>query len=457
MKKYFIVFLFIILFAAENIALASSNLSFIRDAETEKFLRDIETPILRAAGLNVNNIRIYIVNDSEINSFVGGGQNIFVNTGLIRKFNTPNALIGVLAHETGHIAAGHIARSSEQAQEINQQMIIGYLLGIGAMISGQGDVGSAVIFGGSQTYQRLYMKYSRGQEEAADKLAVSYLDKIHYPANGLFDLLKSFKREEIGLKDQDEFYLSHPVTTKRIDFIKSHIELTKYDDQKINQLLIKEMQWILVKLEAFIDNPDQIVIKYQNIEDSDLKFYALAIANYRLGKINQAVDDIDKVIANNRGNGFLYELKAQILLKSKQTMAAILNYHQALKLIAKKDNLLVKISLSEAIIALNSGDKELLQLAINYLKSATNQENDNPLIYRDLAATYIQIGDKARYYLSLADFNLSIGNQVAAIKFAKLAKENLDKNSVTDLIHLDDIISSYDSSTLSSARKEGAV
>jgi predicted Zn-dependent protease len=443
-KKYFLIFLFItlhILLTLKNTAFANNSISFIRDAEIEKFLHDIETPIIEAANLNLNDIKVYIVNDNAINSFVSGGQNIFVNTGLIRKFNTPDALIGVLAHETGHIAAGHIARSSEQAQDITAQMIISYLVGIGAMLGGQGDIGSAVIFGSTQSYQGLYMKYSRGQEEAADKLAVSYLDKMQYPANGLLELLQSFKRDEIGIKGQEinEFYQSHPITTKRIDFIKSHIALTKFDDTKINQPLLKQMGWILVKLEAFIDNPDQLLLKYQNIKDGDLKFYGLAIINYRLGKTNEAIKNINEVIANNPANGFLYELKAQILFESGNIVDAIINYHKALKLIAKKDNLLIRISLSNAIIALNSNDQELLELAIRYLKSALLQENNNPLIYRSLAAAYSQIGDMGKYYLSLADFNLAIGNKEAAIKFAKLAKENLDKNAINDLMHGDDI------------------
>jgi predicted Zn-dependent protease len=441
MKKLIFALIFYILFIAANTAFANNSLSFIRDAETEKFLHDIEAKIVKAANLNVNDIKVYIINDSTINSFVSGGQNIFVNTGLIRKFNSPDALIGVLAHETGHIAAGHIARTSEQVQNITNQMIISYLLGIGAMLSGQGDIGSAVIFGSIQSYQGLYMKYSRGQEEAADKLAVSYLDKIQYPASGLLDLLQSFKRDEIGLKNQEvnEFYQSHPITTKRIDFIKAHIKTTKFDDRKINQPLLKQMGWILVKLEAFIDNPDKLLLKYQNLKDNDLKFYGLAIVNYRLGKISEAIKNIDKVIANNRDNGFLYELKAQILFESGNIIDAALNYHQALKLVAKKDNALIRISLSNAIIALNSNDKELLHIAINHLKSALVEESDNPLIFRSLAAAYNQIGDKGRYYLSLADFNLSVENKEAAIKFAKLAKENLDKNAVNDLMHADDI------------------
>ncbi len=86
---------------------------FIRDAEIEEFLRDVTIPIAKAADLNYNNIKIFIIKDSNINAFVSGGQNIFINTGLITKFKKPGAIIGVIAHEIGHIKAGHLARHEE--------------------------------------------------------------------------------------------------------------------------------------------------------------------------------------------------------------------------------------------------------------------------------------------------------------------------------------------------------
>src|SRR3990167_8557881 len=172
---------------------AFANLSLIRDAETAKFLRALSQPIFKEAGLNSQNIKIYIVNDDSINAFVSGGQNVFINTGLIRKYNTPNALIGVIAHETGHITAGHLARSAEGAKEAQNAMLLSYLLGIGAAISGAPDAGAAVILGGSQSAQRLYMKFTRTQEEAADAHAIEYLDKMRYPADGLIKLLEFYQ------------------------------------------------------------------------------------------------------------------------------------------------------------------------------------------------------------------------------------------------------------------------
>src|SRR5690348_8674332 len=91
-------------------AAQESGIGFIRDAEIESDIRLFATPVLAAAGLDPAAVHIYLVNDPSINSFVAGGQNIFINTGLIQRSQSPNQIIGVLAHETGHIAGGHLAR-----------------------------------------------------------------------------------------------------------------------------------------------------------------------------------------------------------------------------------------------------------------------------------------------------------------------------------------------------------
>ena len=84
----------------------------IRDAEIEGLLRLYTKPIFKAAGINPGSVRVYIINDPRINAFVAGGQRIFVHTGLLMQTQTPNELIGVLAHESGHIAGGHLARQA---------------------------------------------------------------------------------------------------------------------------------------------------------------------------------------------------------------------------------------------------------------------------------------------------------------------------------------------------------
>lgn len=415
-------------------------MALIRDAETEKFLHNLADPIFRAADLNPKNIKIYIINDDSINAFVSGGQNVFINTGLIRKFKTPDALIGVIAHESGHIAAGHLVRSAEGAKEAESAMFLSYLLGIGAAIGGSPDVGMALIAGGSQSAQRLYMKFTRTQEEAADQHAIKYLDKMNYPADGLVNLLEFFESEMIGYKGQlDEYLLSHPVSRKRIDLIKAHTVDRNFSDRKINQRLQKQMSSVLAKLEGFIDNPDQLLTKYKNQNDDEAN-YIKAIAFSRKGNIDEALKLLDGIITRNPRDGFLFELKGEILFGSGRISDSILTYNQAIKLLDVQDSGLAKISFANAILSLKENDATLIKLAIKRLEEAREVEDENPFLFKQLASGYSKIGDEGRSFLALAEFNLLIGEKEKCQKYAKEAKEKLGKSEKMELLRADDLI-----------------
>lgn len=422
-----------------------ARISLIRDAQTEKFLTELSEPIFRAANLNTDNIKLYIVNDNSINAFVSGGQNVFINTGLIRKFSTPDALIGVMAHETGHIAAGHLARSSEGAEQAQGTLLLSYLLGIGALVAGSPEAGMAIITGGSDSAQRLYMKYTRNQEEAADGHAIQYLDQIAYPANGLVALLEFFDSQLIGYKEFiDEYLLSHPVSQKRINLIKSRTKGSKHSNQKINQQLQHSMDIVSAKLEAFIESPDVTLKRYQNQQD-ELANYRKAIALFRMGSIDKALLLLEKIIASNTSRdpselGFLYELKGQILFESGKVQHSLIAYNKAIKLLGEAHSSQAKIHFSVGILGLKVMDKDLLNLAIKHLEEAKKFESDNPFLFRQLAKAHAKIGNEGKSLLSLAEFNFLINKKKECLKYAKLAKDKLPKTDKVNLLRADDLV-----------------
>jgi len=454
LKKLFTSYslIFFLLFSQNSYA----GLSLIRDAETEKFLHELADPIFKAADLDAKNIKIYIVNDDTLNAFVSGGQNVFLNTGLIRKYTTPDTLIGVIAHETGHIAAGHLARSSEAMENATGAMLLSYLLGIGAVVAGSPEAGQALILGGSNTAERMYMKFNRGQEEAADQRAIEYLGKMSYPADGLVNLLEFFESEMIGSKSQmDEYLMSHPVSKKRIDLIKARTLNVNFSDKKINRKLQRSMDIVLAKLEGYMENPDEILKKYQNQND-DLSNYKKSIAFSKQGKSTQSLELLDKVITNKSFErlknitkndnqidselGFLFELKGQILFESGQIIESTISYNRALKLLKEADASQSKISFSSAILSLKQDDSDLINLAIKNLEEAKEFEDDNPFLFKQLATAYSKIKDEGRSLLALAEFNLLIGQKDKSMKYAKEAKEKLDKSDKVNLLHADDLI-----------------
>src|SRR5882672_3061199 len=151
------------------------GLPIIRDAEIEQLLRDYTAPILKAAGLAQQNVQVVLINERAFNAFVMDGRRIFVNVGALYDSKTPNEIIGVLAHETGHMACGHLARLREQLAHAQTASIIALLLGVGAMAAGAatrsnnvGAVGQAAIQAPQEMIRRSLLSYQRAQEESAD-------------------------------------------------------------------------------------------------------------------------------------------------------------------------------------------------------------------------------------------------------------------------------------------------
>jgi predicted Zn-dependent protease len=314
-------------------------------------------------------------------------------------------------------------------------MLASYILGIATAIANP-SAGMAVIMGGSHIAQRTALKFNRTQEEAADSLALKYLNNLNYPANGLLELLKSFNREEIAFKDQiDEYALTHPISKKRINFIEANIK--KYPKKPESYLLLqKRLGRIIIKLEAFLEDANQILAHY-NKDNLDSK-YARAIAYYKKGNVFQALDNLNEVIKQKPEDGYLYDLKGQILFESGNLKEAILAYKKAVDLMPS--NNLARIGLANAIISLNAGDRKITEVAIRNLNIALGKEKNDPEIYRQLSIAYNQNKDIGKSYLALAQSNLLKNNKIKAIKYAKLAKEHLDKKDKAHLLQADDIL-----------------
>src|ERR1700761_6486424 len=155
---------------------AAQDIGVIRDTEIERVLRGYEEPILKAAGIDPNTVHLYLIHDPEINAFAtqspiqGDEEDIFVNTGTFMQLTRPNQIIGILAHETGHIAGGHHIRDAGAMQKASIPMLIGMAVGIAAMIAGAGEAGMAGIALGQQAAEDSFLSFSQAQEATADQM-----------------------------------------------------------------------------------------------------------------------------------------------------------------------------------------------------------------------------------------------------------------------------------------------
>ena len=152
----------------------------IRDAETESLIRTYAKPILTAAGLGGQGIDIHIVNDRAFNAFVIDGHNMFIHAGALMDAKTPNQIIGVIAHESGHITGGHLARLRSQMSRAKSAALMLQLLGLAAMAAGAavgagnlGQLGMGAAFGGTDAAMRMVLAYRQDEESSADQAAIT--------------------------------------------------------------------------------------------------------------------------------------------------------------------------------------------------------------------------------------------------------------------------------------------
>ncbi|MBM3571072.1 MAG: M48 family peptidase, partial [Alphaproteobacteria bacterium] len=210
-----------------NSALAQGQApSLIRDTEIENTIRAYGAPVFNAAGLTAESVRIFLVQDRALNAFVAGGQNLFVNTGLLTRAEHAGQVIGVIAHETGHIAGGHLARTQDALRNASATSILAMVLGAAAAVAtGKPEAGIAVLQGGQQVAERNLLTYSRAQESAADQAGLAFLERSGLSARGLVEFLEILSHEELlVVARQSPYVRSHPLSRERIEAARDFME-----------------------------------------------------------------------------------------------------------------------------------------------------------------------------------------------------------------------------------------
>lgn len=364
----------------------ASALSLIRDSEIETTIRTFSTPLFEAGGLNPDSVRIYLVADDQLNAFVAGGMNMFLNTGLLRRADNANQLIGVIAHETGHITGGHLTQLSQRLRTASSTAMVSTILGILAGVAtGSGEAGAAIIQGGQGLAMDSLLGFSRAQESAADQTALLLLDRTGQSSRGMRDFLRKLEDQELMPPSRQDAYLrTHPLTRDRIEHVESHLSrspLADAPDPPHFETLFKRMQ---AKLQGFMDSPTRTLSRIPEDAPGIEARYTRAIALFRLGEIDRALPVIETLIAEESDNPYFHELKGQMLFEHGRIADALEPYQNAME--RAPDAPLIRLALARVQIALD--DRNLLEPAIRNLLRVTAQESDNAFAWDQLAVAY---------------------------------------------------------------------
>lgn len=418
------ILLYILLFI--SFITESYSHSIIRDDEIESTINQIIDPLSKNAGMQ-GKIKVNIINDSSINAFATRGNNIFLNTGLIIKSKTPDMLAGVIAHEIGHIHAGHPLFRQEEL--INSQIfdVASVLLGVASIIAGNPDVGATIVVGGSQIGKNRFLEYSRNQEQAADQSAIFLLKKSEIPLDGTMDILKLISKYDTKAL-RNIYTRTHPFASDRANIVKGHLQETagyskyKYIDQQ-------SYEFARIKLEAYtVENKGRDYIKAIQNSNSNQHIYAKTIINMRMHNFVEAHKNIDILLKNFPNNPYFYEHKAQIFLEQRRFEDAILNYNKAMKYIPNSELLNIQTALCYISIAERDHKKELLKIAISHIEKAISINKESYIAYQLGVRSSGALGDNALKEYFLAKSYLLMNNNLKSKLHASNAKKHMDKN-----------------------------
>ncbi len=400
------------LFCARALALLLATLliaqpvqaqSILRDAETESLLNDMAAPLIRAAGLRPDDVRIYLINDPSINAFVAQGQAVYIHSGLIEAARNANEVQGVIAHELGHVAGGHAVRRSEVTSRATGIMLLSLLLGAAAAAAGAGEAGMAIMGAGQQAAVGNFLAYSRTQEATADAAGARYLAAAGISGQGSINFFMTLQNQEFRYnipQDDDQAYgRTHPLSGDRIRTLRDSYSADPAWDRPTPPELEARFQRVRAKLLGFVNDPVRTLQLYPETDMSVPARYARAYAWHKSAHPELAMAAARSLVESAPTDPYFLELEGQILLESGRPRDAIAPLRASVE--ATRSHPLIAALLGHALLA--TEDPQYLAEAEQVLRAAVARDNENPFAWYQLGIVYAQRGDEARASLAAAE------------------------------------------------------
>jgi predicted Zn-dependent protease len=403
------------------------GLNIVRDTEIEEILHQEMDPVFAAANLDPKRVDLYIVADNDVvNAETGSGYNMIVFSGLIFKTKTPNELEGVLAHETGHMARGDVARVGESTRGVVGPMILGLGLGLLAALAGAPDAAAALIYSGSYFGEINGLSFSRDDESRADEAAITYLEKAGYSGRGIVDFFNYFRYEE-NFSDIKKypFWVDHPLSDERISVISERAKAQAHYNTPDSPESIAAYELLKAKLKAYTQRPFQTYIDYPETDVSFPARYARAIADFQELETEKGLKEIDALIADRPDDPYLYEVKGQSLMEVSRAADGETALRKAVEL--KPDAPLLRVLLGQDLLAEN--DPKKIPDAILNLNRSLIGEPDSPIAWQYLSEAYDAKGEEGMARLATAEQEFHLGQMKDARGFALRARQFLKRGT----------------------------
>lgn len=425
----------LLIFALMSDALSQRRgITLVRDAEIEALLQDYSRPLLKAAGMARRGIGIKIVNSEDFNAFVSGNS-MFIHTGLLLQAETPNEVIGVIAHEIGHFVGEHQVRLRERVADATRIAKFATLLGVGVAAagaaSGNSDAGAAgfgIASGGSRAALRGLLRYQRDEEQTADRTALRLLRATGQSANGMLATFRRLSRQTSIIAGRiDPYMLSHPTANDRIARLRPLVNSSPYANKRDSASLKLRHDMARAKIAAYLGGSryGRALLQSGKLHPT-AQLYGRAILTYLYGSPRRAIPLIEKVLKAQPRNPYVHEMKGEILLRSNKPKEAIAPFRRAIALDKTKAGF-IKVQLGHAL--LESGQKKNLDEAIRVLTQGVQRDPTALQGYAYLARARAQTGDSAGALLASAELAVRSGKKRQAREYAARAQRGFKRGT----------------------------
>ncbi len=406
---------------------SAQSVRFVRDAELEALLRDYATPILRAANIRSQSVRIYIVPERSFNAFVADGNRIFVNLGVITESDTPNEVIGVLAHEAGHIAGGHLARLRAQIANARAAAIVAAVLAAGAGIAAQDpSIGQAAILGGQHIIGRTVLGYQRTEERAADRAAINYLNATQQSPRGLVRTFQRLADQALmSVRNVDPYAQTHPLPRDRVATLEELARQSPYYDKPDPPELQARHDLARAKIIGLTSHPSTVQRRYPSSDRTLPAVYARSLAQVRTGDYRNGMAGLDSLLNAAPNYPYFWEAKGDALSRAGRPQDAIAPLQRAVSLAPNDPGL--KVTLATALIA--SGNQANLDQAVRNLLQVTTRDPDHGQAFEQLALAYGRLNRVPDAELATAQAYFARGDVKGAHHFAARARQGFANGS----------------------------
>ncbi|MEP2101997.1 MAG: M48 family metalloprotease [Parasphingorhabdus sp.] len=401
--------------------------SILRDAETEALFSDMVSPLVAVSELDAKDVEVILINSSQINAFVAGGQRMFFYSGTIEAAESAVEIQGIMAHELGHITGGHIIRFDEGIKTATGITILSLILGAAAIAAGAGDAGAGILAAGQQAATGKFLAFSRVQERAADSAGARYLSGAGITGRGSIDFFKKLQNYEfrLGIPQEDSYGRTHPLSGERVSLLRDVYQADPAWDTPPNPDIEARFQRVKAKLLGFTNEPTTTLRKFPESDQSIPARYARAYAWHKSAYPDRALMEVNSLLKDHPNDAYFLELHGQILLESGNPQEAIASLRKAVRLTNNQP--LIASLFGHALIA--TEDETHFAEAERVLKAAVVKDNRNPFAWYQLGVVYSQQGDTARAQLATAESALLQRNYGSAIRSSQIAMAGIKENT----------------------------